>query len=91
MRRRRWTVLALAIFVIAAGAPARAAGTNLLANGDRGHFGILALTLGSGEYSWQFTPADPSGPTTQAPKAVTGNRATPACATAQLGMNHPSG
>jgi Fibronectin type III domain/Calcineurin-like phosphoesterase len=26
-------------------------------------FGILALTLGSGSYSWQFKPADPSGPT----------------------------
>jgi hypothetical protein len=26
-------------------------------------FGILALTLGSGSYTWQFKPADPSGPT----------------------------
>ena len=26
-------------------------------------FGILALTLGTGSYSWQFKPADPSGPT----------------------------
>ena len=26
-------------------------------------FGILALTMSSGSYSWQFKPADPSGPT----------------------------
>ena len=26
-------------------------------------FGILALTLNSGSYSWQFKPADPTGPT----------------------------
>ncbi len=26
-------------------------------------FGILALTMSSGSYSWQFKPADPTGPT----------------------------